>query len=190
MTAQVVQVLVGTDTHSINIVGPVVYSNSLLTAVVAMPATVSQDTTWYVATRSARKTNPQGFAVTVTNVTTGGQWSRYQSDWVPGTIDCVAREIDLAVTGQDDASTWEPVGLSTATKAGLSGTYAQLSSLQETITYNTDGTVHTVTETVSGAVTTYTYNTDGTPATESRVLGGVTTLRTFSYTSGNLVTVS
>lgn len=64
-----------------------------------------------------------------------------------------------------------------------------LSSMKETITYNGDGTVNTVTETVSGAVTTYTYNSDGTIATESRVLGG-TTLRTFTYSGGNLVGVS
>lgn len=66
---------------------------------------------------------------------------------------------------------------------------APLSSMKETITYNSDGTVNTVTETVSGAVTTYTYNSDGTVATESRVLGG-TTLRTFSYSGGNLVGIS
>jgi hypothetical protein len=75
-------------------------------------------------------------------------------------------------------------------KADLSGTYSPLSSLQETITYNADGTVNTVTETATGAVTTYTYNPDGTPATESRVLGGVTTTRTFSYSGGNLAGVA
>jgi YD repeat-containing protein len=70
------------------------------------------------------------------------------------------------------------------------GTYGPISSLKTSITYNTDGTVATVTETVSGAVTTYTYNADGTPATEARVLNGVTTTRTFTYTSGNLTAVN
>jgi len=71
-----------------------------------------------------------------------------------------------------------------------SSTYGPLSALQETMTYNTDGTVNTVTETASGAVTTYTYNTDGTPATEARLLGGVTTTRTFTYSAGNLVGIA
>ena len=71
------------------------------------------------------------------------------------------------------------------------GTYAPLGpSVAETITYNGDGTVNTVTETATGAVTTYTYNTDGTPATESRVQNSVTTTRTFGYSAGNLVSVS
>jgi len=74
--------------------------------------------------------------------------------------------------------------------ADLSGTYVPVSSLREVITYNGDGTVNTVTETGSGAVTTYTYNSDGTPATESRLFGGVTTLRTFTYAGGNLVGVA
>lgn len=65
-----------------------------------------------------------------------------------------------------------------------------VSSMQETLAYNGDGTIHTVTETATGAVTTYTYNTDGTVATESRLLNGVTTLRTFVYSGGNLVGVS
>jgi YD repeat-containing protein len=71
-----------------------------------------------------------------------------------------------------------------------SSTYVPVSAMQETVTYNGDGTVNTVTETASGAVTTYTYNTDGTPATEARLLGGVTTTRTFTYSAGNLVGVS
>jgi hypothetical protein len=58
------------------------------------------------------------------------------------------------------------------------------------VTYNSDGTVATVTETDTGAVITYTYNSDLTPATESRLLAGTTTTRTFTYSAGNLVGVA
>lgn len=68
--------------------------------------------------------------------------------------------------------------------------YRTVSSAKQTITYNADGTVATVTETDTGAVTTYTYNADLSPATESRLLSGVTTLRTFTYVSGNLTAVA
>src|SRR5690242_11288001 len=42
----------------------------------------------------------------------------------------------------------------------IAGTFATISSPRQSITYNADGTVNTVTETATGAVTTYTYNTD------------------------------
>lgn len=53
------------------------------------------------------------------------------------------------------------------------------------ITYNSDGTVATLTE--NGVVTTYTYNADGTVATDAR--GGVT--RTYTYDgAGNLTGIA
>jgi len=94
-------VLVNGVAHTVNIVGPTVYSDSALTQVVAMPATVSSDTVWYVASRSA---HPNGFGVTVALVSTGARWSATNRDWVPGTIDCIAHAIDLSVTAEDDSA--------------------------------------------------------------------------------------
>lgn len=88
------------------------------------------------------------------------------------------------------ASRHAPGGADPIDLSGLDSKFTPVSSMRETITYNGDGTVNTVTETASGAVTTYTYNTDGTPATESRLLGGITTTRTFTYSGGNLVGVA
>jgi YD repeat-containing protein len=96
----------------------------------------------------------------------------------------------MAVTGIGSAAAVDPVASLVAALANAANSYVPISSAKVTITYNTDGTVATVTETTSGAVTTYTYNADGTPATESRVLSGVTTTRTFAYTDGNLTGVS
>lgn len=92
----------------------------------------------------------------------------------------------MPVTGIGSAAQVDPV----ASLVTALTSYVPLSSLQETITYNSDGTVAAVTETTSGAVTTYTYNSDGTVATESRILNGVTTTRTFTYSGGNVVAVS
>lgn len=78
-------------------------------------------------------------------------------------------------------STRRLLGLSVAR---ASGAYLPLLADPETITYNGDGTVATVT--VQGVTTTYTYNADGTIATEVRA--GVT--RTYTYTGGNLTSVS
>lgn len=50
----------------------------------------------------------------------------------------------------------------------------------QTITYNTDGSVATVTE--NGITTTYTYNTDGSVATDARQ----SVTRNYTYTNGNL----
>ena len=54
----------------------------------------------------------------------------------------------------------------------------------QTIAYNTDGSVQSVTE--NGVTTTYTYNTDGTIATDTR--NGVT--RNYGYTDGNLTSIT
>lgn len=127
----------------------------------------------------------------------------------PGALDTLN---ELAAALNDDASFAATVTTALAGKAPLAspaltgtptkngspllsqsdaaGTYSPISSAKVTITRNPDGTVATVTETDTGAVTTYTYNTDGTLATEARVLGGVTTTRTFTYTSGNLSAVA
>jgi YD repeat-containing protein len=69
----------------------------------------------------------------------------------------------------------------------LSATYVSAFPAS-TITYNTDGTVATVTE--NGVTTTYTYNADGTVATDTRTVNGVTTTRTYGYTNGNLTSIT
>lgn len=72
--------------------------------------------------------------------------------------------------------------------ASLNATYASAFSDAQTITYNTDGSVATVTE--NGVTTTYTYNPDGTVATDSRTVNGVTTTRNYGYTNGNLTSIT
>lgn len=96
--------------------------------------------------------------------------------------------VNVTTSGNPQGSIAREAGQLDAAVA--SGTYQPRSSAPQTVTYNADGTVATVTENDTGAVITYTYNTDLTPATESRVLSGVTTTRTFTYTSGNLTAVA
>lgn len=96
----------------------------------------------------------------------------------------------MPLTGIGSAADLDPVASLVSTLNTAAVSYVPRSSMKATITYNSDGTVATVTETDSGAVLTYTYNSDGTVATESRVLNGATTTRTFSYTDGNLTGVT
>ncbi|UKA69596.1 hypothetical protein [Arthrobacter sp. FW306-06-A] len=70
----------------------------------------------------------------------------------------------------------------------LNATYAQAFSNTQTIAYNADGSVQSVTE--NGITTTYTYNTDGTVATDTRTINGVTTTRNYGYTNGNLTSIT
>lgn len=74
-----------------------------------------------------------------------------------------------------------------ATAAALTATYAPAFPAS-TITYNTDGTVATVTD--NGITTSYTYNADGTVATDTRTVNGVTTTRNYGYTNGNLTSIT
>jgi YD repeat-containing protein len=74
------------------------------------------------------------------------------------------------------------------TRTELSATYASAFADAQSITYNPDGTVATVTE--NGVTTSYTYNTDGTVATDTRTVNGVTTTRNYGYTSGNLTSIT
>jgi len=62
-------------------------------------------------------------------------------------------------------------------------TYAPVFSAAQTITYDGNGNVQTVTE--NGFTTTYTYNPDGTVDTDTRA--GVT--RKYTYTNGNLTKI-
>lgn len=73
------------------------------------------------------------------------------------------------------------------TDTALTATYAPAFPAS-TITYNTDGSVATVTD--NGITTSYTYNTDGTVATDSRTVNGVTTTRNYGYTNGNLTSIT
>ncbi|MDQ0664682.1 hypothetical protein QFZ35_003180 [Arthrobacter ulcerisalmonis] len=57
-----------------------------------------------------------------------------------------------------------------AVATALSTTYASAFADSQAITYNTDGSVATVTD--IGVTATYTYNSDGTVATDSRVVNG------------------
>lgn len=61
---------------------------------------------------------------------------------------------------------------------------AALFPASQTIAYNDDGSVQSVTE--NGVTTSYTYNTDGTVATDTR--NGVT--RNYGYTNGNLTSIT
>lgn len=70
----------------------------------------------------------------------------------------------------------------------LNATYATAFSDAQAITYNSDGSVATVTD--SGITTIYTYNSDGTVATDSRTINGVTTTRNYGYTNGNLTSIT
>lgn len=74
------------------------------------------------------------------------------------------------------------------TRAELTATYASAFPAAQSITYNTDGSVATVTD--NGITTTYTYNTDGTVASDSRTVSGVTTTRNYGYTNGNLTSIT
>ena len=76
----------------------------------------------------------------------------------------------------------------TPTATALSATYDLAFADAETVTYNPDGTVATVTK--AGVTTSYTYNGDGTVATDTRTVGGVTTTRNYGYTSGNLTSIT
>lgn len=67
---------------------------------------------------------------------------------------------------------------------GMSAAYASAFPATQTITYNPDGSVATVTE--NGDTTSYTYNADGTVATDTR--RGVT--RKYGYDNGNLTTIT
>lgn len=61
------------------------------------------------------------------------------------------------------------------------------------LTYDADGNVETVTETVGTTeiVTTYTYNADGTVDTASRVVdGGTPAVQTYTYVAGDLTAVA
>lgn len=64
---------------------------------------------------------------------------------------------------------------------GVAMTYAETSYHGRAYTYNPDGTVNTITDTVNGAVTTYAYNGDGTIHTETRSLNGNTLTLTYAY---------
>ncbi|AYR01532.1 hypothetical protein PP639_gp032 [Arthrobacter phage Seahorse] len=70
----------------------------------------------------------------------------------------------------------------------LNATYAGAFPDSQGITYNADGSVATVTE--NGITTSYTYNADGTVASDSRTVGGVTTVRNYTYTNGNLTSIT
>lgn len=70
----------------------------------------------------------------------------------------------------------------------LTATYASAFAASQSITYNSDGSVATVTE--NGVTTSYTYNADGTVATDSRTVNGVTTVRNYGYTNGNLTSIT
>jgi len=74
------------------------------------------------------------------------------------------------------------------TVAAGNATYASAFADSQAITYNSDGSVATVTE--NGVTTTYTYNSDGTVATDTRTVNGVTTTRNYGYTSGNLTSIT
>lgn len=74
------------------------------------------------------------------------------------------------------------------TRGELNATYASAFAASQTITYNTDGSVATVTE--NGVTTSYTYNSDGTVATDTRTVNGVTTVRNYGYTNGNLTSIT
>ncbi|TQJ60470.1 YD repeat-containing protein [Arthrobacter sp. SLBN-83] len=74
------------------------------------------------------------------------------------------------------------------TEAALSATYAGAFPAAQTIVYNTDGSVQSVTE--NGITTSYTYNSDGTVATDSRTVNGVITTRNYGYTNGNLTSIT
>lgn len=70
----------------------------------------------------------------------------------------------------------------------LTATYASAFADSQAITYNSDGSVATVTE--NGVTTSYTYNSDGTVATDTRTVNGVTTTRNYGYTNGNLTSIT
>lgn len=70
----------------------------------------------------------------------------------------------------------------------LDATYDLSFADTQAITYNTDGSVATVTK--AGITTSYTYNPDGTVATDSRTVEGVTVTRNYGYTDGNLTSIT
>lgn len=70
----------------------------------------------------------------------------------------------------------------------LTATYVGSFPDAQSITYNGDGSVATVTE--NGITTSYTYNGDGTVAADSRTVDGVTTTRNYGYTNGNLTSIT
>lgn len=79
-------------------------------------------------------------------------------------------------------------GLPTRLSEGaLNATYAGAFPNTQSISYNADGSVATVTE--NGVTTSYTYNSDGTVATDTRTVSGVTTVRNYGYTNGNLTSI-
>lgn len=87
---------------------------------------------------------------------------------------------DVRVIGADDLLRFEQLGVDIA-----EWTADQESDFpaSQSVTYNPDGSVATVT--TDGLTTTYTYNTDGTVATDTR--NGVT--RVYTYTDGNLTAI-
>lgn len=85
--------------------------------------------------------------------------------------------------GVDENSNFPP-----RVKTALNATYATAFADSQAITYNSDGSVATVTE--NGVTTTYTYNSDGTVATDTRTVNGVTTTRNYGYTNGNLTSIT
>lgn len=82
----------------------------------------------------------------------------------------------------DDSKTGE-AALPEAVNAALRNTYAPVFPAAQTITYDGNGNVQTVTE--NGVTTTYTYNADGSVDTDTRQ--GVT--RKYTYTDGNLTKI-
>lgn len=156
-----------------------VYSDAARTTPVSIPATITANTIFYLDTDDI---------YTISCISNGVECCS-----ISGVIQVHTKNIngDHQVGCSVDRETSEiAITGNGITLAQANAAFAPLSSLQETIAYNSDGTVHSVTETVSDAVTTYTYNSDGTIATEVRVLAGVTTTRTFGYTSGNLTSVA
>lgn len=93
-----IAVLTGGNTYTLDVHGPAVYSDEALSTPVTMPASVTADTTWYVASRVNK---PGGFGVRVT-AADGTYFERSTPDKsVPGTIDCVAGLIADAVSAEN-----------------------------------------------------------------------------------------
>lgn len=133
-------------------------------------------------TRADAAYDPAGTAQTKVDTLVGG---------APGLLDTLK---ELADAINDDANFAATVVTALAAKATPADITAAVNALAllvqpvltapQTVTYNPDGTVATVT--IAGAVTAYTYNPDGTVATETR---GATT-RTYTYVSSRLTEVA